>query len=209
MKLKPRVKKILIITLIVILLGGLTVLGLNVYKLFNTTTKVKEVTVVDEISNYGYVLEDNMTDLYKKLYDELKVVLNKEEVNEEEYAKLVAQMLVVDFYDLESKMSKNDVGGVQFILDDFKDNFVLEAEETVYKYVEHNVYGNRKQKLPEVSNVSVKEIRDGSYTYNDFIDDKAYVVTVNLEYKEDLGYPTEVVVKMLHKDNILKVFYMK
>ena len=209
MKLKPRVKKILIITLIVILLGGLTVLGLNVYKLFNTTTKVKKVEVVDEISNYGYVLEDNMTELYKKLYDELKVVLNKEEVNEEEYAKLVAQMLVVDFYDLESKMSKNDVGGVQFILDDFKDNFVLEAEETVYKYVEHNVYGNRKQKLPEVSNVSVKEIRDGSYTYNDFIDDKAYVVTVNLEYKEDLGYPTEVVVKMLHKDNILKVFYMK
>lgn len=209
MKLKPRVKKILIITLIVILLGGLTVLGLSVFKLFNTTTKVKEVEVVDEISNYGYVLEDNATDLYKNLYNELKEVLNKEEVNEEEYAKLVAQMLVVDFYDLKSKMSKNDVGGVQFILDDFKDNFVLEAEETVYKYVEHNVYGNRKQKLPEVSNVSVKEIRDGSYNYNDFIDDKAYVVTVNLEYKEDLGYPTEVVVKMLHKDNILKVFYMK
>ena len=209
MKLKPRVKKILIISLVVVLLGCFIVIGLNVYNLFNTTTKVKEVKVVDEITNYGYVLEDNMTDLYKKLYNELKNVLNSDEVNEEEYAKLVAQMLVVDFYDLNSKMSKNDVGGAQFVLDDFKDNFVLEAEETVYKYVEHNAFGNRKQKLPEVSNVSVKEIRDGSYTYNDFIDDKAYVVTVNLEYKEDLGYPTEVVVKMLHKDNILKVFYMK
>lgn len=209
MKLKPGIKKTLVIILIVLLVIALSFGGYQVYKLINNTTKPTTVKVVDKIDKYGYSLEEDSTKLYKELYKKLKNVLNEKELNEEEYAKLVAEMLVVDFYDIDSKMSKNDVGGVQFILDDFKDNFVLEAEETVYKYVEHNVYGNRNQELPKVTAVEVTNIRDGSYNYDEIIDDKAYVVTVKVTYAKDLGYPTEVVVKMLHDDNKLKVFYMK
>lgn len=209
MKLKPGIKKALIIILIILLVAVLSFGGYQVYKLINNTTKSTTVKVVDKIDNYGYSLEEDSTKLYKELYKELKNVLNEKEIDEEAYAKLVAEMLVVDFYDIDSKMSKNDVGGVQFILDDFKDNFVLEAEETVYKYVEHNVYGNRTQELPKVTAVEVTNIRDGSYNYNEITDDKAYVVTVKVTYEKDLGYPTEVVVKMLHDDNKLKVFYMK
>ena len=35
-----------------------------------------------------------------------------------------------------------------------KDNFILKAEDTIYKYVEDNSKGTRKQELPTVSKVS-------------------------------------------------------
>lgn len=207
--LKSKVRKILIIVLAILLIATLVVGYLLVNNVFTKTVKTKKVEVVDNIGEYGYVLEEDSTKLYKDLYNNLKKVLNEKEVNEEEYAKLVAEMLVVDFYDLDSKMSKNDVGGAQFILDDYKQNFVLEAGETVYKYVEHNVYGDRDQDLPKVSNVEVSDVKKGPYIYNDYTDDNAYVVTVKVEYEKDLSYPSEVVVKMIHDDKILKVFYMK
>ena len=147
--------------------------------------------------------------MYKNLFDELSNVLNKEEIIEEEYAKLVAQMLVADFYNLDNKISKNDIGGTQFILDSYVENFVLEASETVYKYLEHNIYGDRKQELPQVEEVTVKSIRTNNYTYKKLTDDNAYIITVGITYKKDLGYPEEVVVKMLHNDKKLEVFYMK
>lgn len=209
MKLKKSVKKFLIIVVVILLLVVLAYGGYRVYsKLFKSPGQTK-VEVVNEIKKYGYSLEKDAPKLYKNLFEQLDKELAKEEINEDEYAKLVAQMIVLDFYNIDNKISKNDVGGVQFVLQEYQENFVLEASNTVYKYVEHNIYGDREQELPIVKNVSVKEFRTGSYKYNDITDSKAYVVTVNVEYEKDLGYPTEVVVKMLHKDNKLQVFYMK
>lgn len=209
MKLKKSVKKMFVILVVVLLLVVLAYGGYRVYSKISSASNKTKVEVVNEIKEYGYSLEKDAPKLYKNLFEQLQKTLSKEEINEDEYAKLVAQMLVLDFYNIDNKISKNDIGGVQFILKDYQENFILEASNTVYKYVEHNVYGDRKQELPVVKNVSVKEFRTGSYQYGDITDSKAYVVTVNVEYQKDLGYPTEVVVKMLHKDNKLQVFYMK
>ena len=123
-------------------------------------------------------------------------------------------MLVLDFYNLDNKMSKNDIGGTQFIMDNYRSNFILEASETVYKYIEHNVYGNRKQELPKVKEVSVESVNTNTYKYNNITDDKAYIIKVKVSYEKDLGYPTSVVVKLLHTKmengkTKLEVFYMK
>jgi len=40
-------------------------------------------------------------------------------------------------------------------------------------------------------------------------DEKTYVVTVKLEYKEDLGYPEELEIKLLHDDKKLEIYEMK
>lgn len=209
MKLKKKAKKTFKIIIIVLLILGLSLGGYFVYKRFIKTTKVTTTKVVNEIKEYGYTLEDDAPKEYKKLFDELDKVLKAEEIDEEAYAKLVAQMLVFDFYNLDNKISKNDVGGTEFILSDYEEQFVYEATETVYKYVEHNVYGDRKQELPKVKNVTVESIRTNNYTYEKLSDDKAYIIKVNVEYEKDLGYPTEVTVKMLHNDKKLEVFYMK
>ena len=209
MKIKKKVKKTFIIITIIILVLALSIGGYFVYKRFRSSTKTTTVKIVNEIKDYGYTLEEDAPKEYKKLFEELDKVLKEEPVDEEAYAKLVAQMLVFDFYNLDNKISKNAVGGTEFILSDYEKNFVYEATETVYKYIEHNVYGDRKQELPKVSSTSVESVRTNNYSYKKISDDKAYIVKVKVEYEEDLGYPTEVTVKMLHNDEKLEVFYMK
>lgn len=209
MRIKKKVKKTFKIIVIILLVILLLIGGFFVYKRLNNTSSTVTSKVVSEIKDYGYTLEDDAPKGYKELFNELIKVLNEEEVNEEEYAKLVAQLLVFDFYNLDNKVSKNDIGGVQFILNDYKENFVKEATETVYKYVEHNVYGDRKQELPEVETTEVDSIRTNNYSYDKLKDDNAYIVKVKVSYKKDLGYPEEVTVKMLHNDKKLEVFYMK
>ena len=80
-----------------------------------------------------------------------------------------------------------------FISTDYVDNFTLKASDTVYKYIEHNLYNDRDQNLPVVTSSSVNKLENVTYEYKSINDDNAYEVTVNLEYEEDLGYPTEIV----------------
>lgn len=192
--------------LIIIALFSIT--GLVLYNTFFSKSD-NSAKVVDEIPGYGYTLQDDQPKIYKELFKELAEVLSKDSVDEEKYAKLISQMAVIDFYNLDNKVSKNDVGGVQFIRSKNIDNFVLEASETVYKYIEQDIYGNRNQTLPEVTFSSVKDIKQEAYSYKDIKDDKAYTVTVNIEYKKDLDYPTEVIVKLLHTDKKLEIYEMK
>ena len=197
MKIKKSVKRTLLIILIVLVVALLIFLGYKIYDNFLGGGSTIQPEVVNTIDGYGYTLENDAPDGYVTLFNELKTLLEQDEVNEEEYAKLVARMLVYDFYNLDNKISKNDVGGTEFILEDYRDNFILEASETVYKYIEHNIYQDREQKLPVVTSTEVTNVRTGQYRYEDYTDDNAYIVTVQVGYEEDLGYPTEVTVKML------------
>ena len=200
MKKRRKLKKKVVVLIVLIIIALFSITGLILYNTFFSKSD-NSVKVVDEIPGYGYTLQDDQPKIYKELFKELAEVLSKDSVDEDEYAKLISQMAVIDFYNLDNKVSKNDVGGVQFIRAKNIDNFVLEASETVYKYIEHDIYGNRNQTLPEVTSSSVKNIKQEAYSYKDIKDDKAYTVTVNIEYKKDLDYPTEVIVKLLHTDN--------
>ena len=120
-------------------------------------------------------------------------------------------MFVTDFYTLSTKVTNQDVGGLEFIYSKNKDNFKLKASDTLYKYIESNVYGDRKQKLPEVVEfVSCTSKVDG-YNYNDkdtglkIFDTKSYVVNVTWKYKEDLGYQTKATIRLVHEDIVLSI----
>ena len=208
MKKRRKLKKKVVVLIVLIIIALFSITGLILYNTFFSKSD-NSVKVVDEIPGYGYTLQDDQPKIYKELFKELAEVLSKDSVDEDEYAKLISQMAVIDFYNLDNKVSKNDVGGVQFIRAKNIDNFVLEASETVYKYIEHDIYGNRNQTLPEVTSSSVKDIKQEAYSYKDIKDDKAYTLTVNIEYKKDLDYPTEVIVKLLHNDKKLEIYEMK
>lgn len=208
MKKRRKLKKKVVVLIVLIIIALFSITGLILYNTFFSKSD-NSVKVVDEIPGYGYTLQDDQPKIYKELFKELAEVLSKDSVDEDEYAKLISQMAVIDFYNLDNKVSKNDVGGVQFIRAKNIDNFVLEASETVYKYIEHDIYGNRNQTLPEVTSSSVKNIKQEAYSYKDIKDDKAYTVIVNIEYKKDLDYPTEVIVKLLHNDKKLEIYEMK
>jgi len=207
MKKKRRLKKKVIVLIVLIIILIASIVGFIVFKSFNKETN--HAKVIDEIPEYGYTLEEDQPKIYKDLFKELVSILSKEEVDEKKYAELISQMFAIDFYNLDNKVSKNDVGGTEFIKEDYVDNFVLKASDTVYKYVEQNIYGDREQELPIVTSSEVESIENDKYTYKDIKEDNVYIVTVTLGYKENMEYPEEVEVKLLHSDKKLEIYEMK
>lgn len=205
-KRKINVKRVAILIILLVLIIGGIVLG--VCKLTAKDSDTKEVKEVASIDAYGYTLKDNATAYYKKLFKELEKVLTADEVDEEKYAELVAQMFMADFFNLDNKISKNDVGGVQFVYADYQSDFEKYAMDSVYKTVESDVYGDREQTLPEIKGVTVTKVKNDSYTYGENTDDNAYIYNFEVEYKEDLGYQTEGSLTLIHNGNKIEVASM-
>ena len=205
MKLKKKVKVILIIAIILIITG----LGFLAYESVKPKA-VKTATVENEIEEYGYTLKSTRNDRYKEAFQELKDILSKKDVDEKAYVEQISKMFIMDFYTLNDKLANTDVGGIDFIHTDAKTNFLEKAEDTVYKYVENDIYGNREQQLPEVTEVTVENVENIEYTIGtDFTDDNAYQVEVSLKYKEDMDYPTKATLIFVHEDNKLSLVEME
>ena len=167
---------------------------------------VKKATVENEIKEYGYTLKSTRNDRYKEMFQELKDILSKKNVDEKAYLEQISKMFIMDFYTLNDKLANTDVGGIDFVHADAKTNFLEKSEDTVYKYVENDIYGNRDQKLPEVTDVTIESTENIEYTIGtDFTDDNAYQVEVSLKYKEDMDYPTKATLIFVHEDNKLSL----
>ena len=149
---KRRLKKriVLIIILVLLAIGGYYV-GKKIYLKLNTFN----VKVVDKIDNYPYTLDDRDTELFKSNFNELKNILNKSEIDEEAYAKLVAKLFVIDLYTMNNKINKYDIGGLDYVLPSAKENYQLKVQDTMYKYIVDNTnkkYGSSRlfSKMPDI-----------------------------------------------------------
>lgn len=208
-------KKILKYILIIIILVLLVVGGLFVYKKFFNSNEtdnkpvVEEAKKLDSIEGFSYVLYDNSTELYKSLYYELKDVLEATEIDYQKYAELVSKMFVSDFYNLNTKITNQDVGGLDFVYSGIRDNFKTKASDTLYKYIESNVYGDREQKLPEVIEIVSCEATVSAYKFSDddisISDENGFLVKLTWKYKEDLGYQTSATIRLVHEDKVLSI----
>lgn len=204
-------KSIIIKVLIVIVVIGALLFAYTKFTSKETKNNVEEAKKEDEIKKdeYNYVLYGHKSDLYKEYFAKLKEELLKDEVNEEEYAKLISELFVIDFYSLNDKTTNTDVGGLDFIYEEMKENFVLKATDTIYKYVESNVYGDRKQELPKITGVEVKSITKSEISYDDVKDEQGYVVVINATYEKDIGYPKEITLSIVHKEKKLYIIEVK
>ena len=205
-KRKINVKRVLILIILLILIVVGIVLTVN--KLTNKDTTTKEVKEVASIEAYGYTLKDNETRYYKELFKELEKTLNKKEVDEEKYAELVAKMFIADFFNLDNKISKNDVGGKEFVYSNYQTDFEKFAMDSMYKSVENDVYGKRNQELPIVTKVEVTKVTNEPFTYGENTDDKAYIFNFKIEYKDNLEYQTEGSLTLIHNGNKIEVAKM-
>lgn len=205
-KRKVKTGRIFILFLIICLIA---LLGIMAYNKLNVkkekTTKVKDIMAIKE---YDYTLKENATPYYKKLFKELNSVLSEKEIDEEKYMNLECKMFIADFFNLDNKISKNDVGGVQFVYKNYQSDFEKYAMDSIYKSVENNVYGNRRQNLPIVEEVKCQKVKNETYKYGDSTDDKAYIVNFDIKYKEDLGYQNEGSLTIIHSDKKLEVASM-
>lgn len=200
MKLKKKVKRfIFAVIIIALLVAG----GYFYYKNQGTTKDVKETKVVNEIKKYGYKLKDNKTKRYKKMFKELKEILEAKEVDEEKYLNKITEMFIYDFYSLEDKAAKTDVGGVDFVYEPFLPNFLENAQDTYYKYIETNIYNNRKQALPVVDKITIESSEKKEFAYGDKNDPEAYTVKVKWTYTDEdnfAEYQDEATIVFIHDD---------
>ena len=179
-KRKDWLKGILLVIIVFVIAGGM--LYLWGYLSRNKEEVVNTVTQADKIDRFGYTLNDNVTDYYTSEFNKLK-----EMEDEEEIASQVAKLFVIDLYSISYKVNKYEVTSAQYFYSDKRDMHRQKVLDNFYNFVEDNSYGDRKQELPEVSNVEIKENKKSTYKLGDTKVD-AYVVTLKITYVKDLGY---------------------
>ena len=178
MKKIDNVKKIVGISII------LLIVFICIYAVFiiipnkDTTSETKEVEKI----KYGYIQYNRDNSLYKDIFNELKSELENETIDYKKYAEYISKLFIIDLYTLNNKNSKDDIGGIQYLKEEVKDNFILNASNTMYKYI-----GVDNTTLPEVNSIELVSISEnkyiiGSSEYN------SYDVSLKWDYKKDLGY---------------------
>lgn len=208
MKLKKSVKRLLLILTVLIV----AIIGFATYFFVMKKENVEEVKVLKEIKGYGYKLKDNKSNAYKKLFTKLEEELSKDKVEEKNYVELISKMFILDFYSLNDKVAKTDVGGTDFVYPEILDNFLENAEDTLYKYVESDIYNQRKQQLPTVEEVKVESIKNETFAYLEENDEDAYIVEVSWTYKDKEkanGYQDSATLVFIHNGKRLDLVELK
>ena len=166
--------------------------------------EVVEEVKLDEIKEYGYTLKERDSVYYSELFNHLNDILTVPEIDYEDYAKTIASMFIVDFYTLSNKRASTDVGGLEFIYPDFVDNFLINAQENMYKSVQSDFDGTREQSLPIVTNVTVESIKETTLSYNSK-KYSGYKMVISWEYEKDLKYENKGTFNVINIDNKLYV----
>ena len=198
---KKNDRKIILLFVVV----GLLLFGFLIYRVnkdfFSKNTNKKQI---DSIEYYGYTLTKSDTDIYKTTFKELTKVLNEKPIDNTLYAKLISKLFIIDLYTLDNKLSSTDIGGLEFLHKDLKENFKENMGSTLYNFVESNIDGKRTQELPIVKDVIVDDVFETKYTYNKTEYD-AYIVSTTISYEKDLGYPKNMKLTIINDNNILYI----
>lgn len=210
-RVKPITKIILCLIAVAVIVGGFFVWN-NFIRPRSNKPKV-----VDSIKNkdVDYVVSDNDTKLFKDTFNELKKVLNEKEVDNKKYAETITKLFVIDFFTLSNKTSKNDVGGVQFVYENYKSDFVEGARNSIYKQVHSNVTDDRSNSsLPTVVKVKIDDIDEISpysmFEGNLFTEDQVgYMVNISWEYKNDDNFQSNATIIIVPDGNKLSIGRMQ
>lgn len=170
-----KIKKIIrIIMLVVIAL-------IAIYAIFVAIPSKKNKDEGIENINNKYILYKRDSNLYKENFEKLRTILETSPVDNKEYAETIVKLFVIDFYTLDNKDENTDIGGLQYVHSNLKDNLVLNASSTMYKYIKTT------KELPKVKSITSIDTKETTYKISDK-DYSAYAITINWEYVKDLGY---------------------
>ena len=208
MKKNTKILIALIVILVLMIVGG--VLYFCVFKKEKPVeVPQKEVIVTNTIDEYGYTLEDRDTELFKEKFEELKTLLQTTDFSEETYRTLVSELFIIDFFTIQNKISRYDIGGLEYVYSGALESFKSVAEDTIYKTVENNLDDTRKQDLPVVTSIEVTEMSETTFTMPDETEVSGYRVALAWEYEENLGYDTSGVLILIPDGNKMSVVFYK
>lgn len=170
-----KIKKIIRIIMLVV------VVFIAIYAIFVAIPSKKKKDEGIENINNKYILYKRDSSLYKENFEKLRTILDTSPVDNKEYAETIVKLFVIDFYTLDNKDDNTDIGGLQYVHSNLKDNLVLNASSTMYKYIKTT------KELPRVKSITSVDTSETTYKINDK-DYSAYAITINWEYDKDLGY---------------------
>ena len=190
---KKKYKMLLTILIILIII---IVAAIIVFKVFQGSSIAEPVKVVDSIDNFDYTLDDRDTELMKKTYNELKDILTASDIDYEKYAQALAKLFVIDLFTMDNKVNRYDVGSTEYVYPDSVENFKTNVEDTIYKTMENNSNGKRKQKLPEVSAIDESNVETSTFTIGED-EYESYIVKLSWSYEKDLGYDKNATITLI------------
>lgn len=181
----------------------MVLISMLVYKLvWNNGVEEEKVKVKDTIEGYGYNLDSRDTELFKTEFNNLKNILEQEEIDYEEYAKSLSKLFIIDLYTINNKLSKSDVGGSEYVEPSVVENYKLNVENTIYKYITNKFIDN--DNLPEVKNIEVTDIIESDYKLSN-VEYESYIVDLSWDYTKNVDYDKEGYVTLIKKDSKLYV----
>lgn len=199
MKKKYKILLIVIIVLIIVIITAIVA-----FKFLKGSEPAEPVKVVDRIDNFDYTLDDRDTELMKNTYNELKTVLSSDEIDYEKYAEILSKLFVIDLFTMDNKVNRYDVGSTEYVYPDSVDNFKTNVEDTIYKSMENNSDGKRRQDLPEVSSIDNTSVETSTFTIGEE-EHESFVVNINWSYVSDLGYDDNATITLIELNEKLYV----
>lgn len=199
MKKKYKILLIVIIILIIVIIAAIIA-----FKFLKGSEPAEPVKVVDSIDNFDYTLDDRDTELMKNTYNELKTVLSSDEIDYEKYAEILSKLFVIDLFTMDNKVNRYDVGSTEYVYPDSVDNFKTNVEDTIYKSMENNSDGKRRQDLPEVSSIDNTSVETSTFTIGEE-EHESFVVNINWSYVSDLGYDDNATIILIELNEKLYV----
>ena len=199
MKKKYKILLIVIIILIIVIIATIVA-----FKFLKGSEPAEPVKVVDRIDNFDYTLDDRDTELMKNTYNELKTVLSSDEIDYEKYAEILSKLFVIDLFTMDNKVNRYDVGSTEYVYPDSVDNFKTNVEDTIYKSMENNSDGKRRQDLPEVSSIDNTSVETSTFTIGEE-EHESFVVNINWSYVSDLGYDDNAIITLIELNEKLYV----
>lgn len=199
---KINMKKLILSIIVIIIIIMSVIFGC--YYLKDDGSGENTIEVLDSIAGYSYQLEDRDTKLYKETFLKLKDILESEEIDYQKYATYLAELFVIDLYTIDNKISKYDVGALDFIYPEEKEKFQNKLTDTMYKLVEDNTSNTRKQELPIVKEVEIIDMKTTVYQ-KESTNLEAYQIQIDITYEKDLGYDKKVTLTIVRDESKMYV----
>ena len=127
----------------------------------------------------------------------------------QQYIQLVSELFIIDLYTIDNKISRYDVGGLEYVYAPAVESLKSVAINSIYKTVENNVDFSRTQELPVVTSITVGEITNYEYKMPDESTVSGYRVPVEWTYEKELGYDKSGVLILIPEDKKISIVFFK
>lgn len=186
---KSKKKKIIVASIIAAVVLIVAVVGFMVLR--NSPKKeIKE----PEKPTERYFAPANPTTLQTELY---QLLLDADHANDEQKVKeLVAASYAVDFFTWSNKGTRQEVGGVIYVIDAWKATFGTQAIQTYYRDFNELKNQFNQAGLPEVETYTIKSVEPTDYVLKEPLLEGNFNVTVDFTYKvKENAMPTDTLPK--------------